>query len=162
MREGTLDATSPTQFVEALGLHWESSGGTRMSGRVLGWLTISHPAEQTAAELAAVLSASKGSISTATRSLLQLGLIEKVSVPGERAVRFRIAPGAWRHALHVSIELARGYRQLAELGLAALPADSPADRERLREMHDVHAFLESEYPKLLERYDAWRAAKEDA
>jgi DNA-binding transcriptional regulator GbsR (MarR family) len=133
-----------------------------MSGRVLGWLTVSHPPEQTASELAEALSASKGSISTATRSLLQLGLIEKVSVSGERAVRHRIAPGAWRHALLASIHLTRRFRQLAEQGLAALPADSPAGRERLQEMHDVHAFFESEYPKLLERYDAWRAAKEDA
>lgn len=49
-----------------------------MVGRALGWLLVCEPPEQSAAELAETLQASKGSISTATRVLLRLGFIERV------------------------------------------------------------------------------------
>jgi hypothetical protein len=61
------------QLVEDTGLHFESAGLPRMTGRVLGWLSICHPLQQAAAELAAASSASSGSISTTARSLVHMG-----------------------------------------------------------------------------------------
>ena len=63
-------------FVEEVGLFFEQSGMPRMAGRILGWLLISDPSHQTTSELAEVLLASKGSISTMTRLLIRIGLIE--------------------------------------------------------------------------------------
>lgn len=150
------------QFAEELGLLWETSGAPRMAGRVLGWLLVCDPAEQTAAELAHALSASKGSISTTTRSLIAVGLIEKVAIPGQRSARLRITPGAWSRVLHAKVAAMTRFREMAERGLDALPADDAERRARLQEMHDTYAFFEREYPKLLDQYDEWRAAREDA
>ena len=72
------------KFIEEVGIVFEQTGLPRMAGRVFGWLLISDPPYQSPAELAEVLMASKGSISTTTRLLLQLGLVERFIIPGER------------------------------------------------------------------------------
>ena len=81
--------------VEEWGLLFEQSGLPRMAGRVLGWLLVCDPPEQTAAQVVEALSASKGSISTTLRLLERFGLVEPVGRPGERRTYFRIAPGAF-------------------------------------------------------------------
>lgn len=153
--------TDTLQFAEEMGLLWESSGGPRMAGRVLGWLLVCDPAEQTAAELATALSASKGSISTTTRSLIQMRLVEKVAIAGQRSVRLRITPGAWRRVLHEQIATITSLRELASRGLDSTDGHDESHRARLQEMHHTYAFFELEYPKLLVRYDEWRASLED-
>ena len=77
-------------FVEEVGLFFEQTGMPRMAGRILGWLLISDPPHQSTDELAGGLIASKGSISTNTRLLIQIGLIERLSLPGVRHDYFRI------------------------------------------------------------------------
>ncbi|MBA3470937.1 MAG: hypothetical protein H0T53_14985 [Herpetosiphonaceae bacterium] len=69
-----MEATQRTharQFVEKVGLLYEQVGLQRMAGRILGWLLICDPPAQSAADLAAALDASKGSISGITRQLFQ-------------------------------------------------------------------------------------------
>src|SRR5580693_10368182 len=84
------------RFIESLGMQLElEAGAPRMVGRVLGWLLVCDPPEQSAAELAERLQASKGSISTATRLLLRMGMIERVRLRGERFDRFIARPEAW-------------------------------------------------------------------
>ena len=50
-------------FVEDVAVFLESFGLLRMAGRILAWLLICEPPEQSAADLARVLQASKGAIS---------------------------------------------------------------------------------------------------
>ena len=76
-------------FVEEVGIAFEQTGLPRMAGRVFGWLLISDPPYQSSTELAEALMASKGSISTTTRLLIQLGLAERFVIPGERHDNFR-------------------------------------------------------------------------
>jgi len=68
------------RFVEEVGISFEDMSLPRMAGRILGWLFISDPPYQSIGELAEALMASKGSISTMTRLLTQLNLIERFSL----------------------------------------------------------------------------------
>jgi DNA-binding transcriptional regulator GbsR (MarR family) len=71
-----VDNVGVERFIEELGMQFElEAAAPRMLGRVLGWLLVCDPPEQSAAELAERLQASKGSISTATRLLLRMGMI---------------------------------------------------------------------------------------
>src|ERR687888_775303 len=91
-----MNQAAVERFVEELGVYFELEAGTpRMIGRTLGWLLVCDPPEQSAADLAELLQASKGSISTATRVLLRMGFIERVRFRGERFDRFRARPEAW-------------------------------------------------------------------
>jgi len=141
------------QFIETVGLSFELVGLPRMAGRILGWLLISNPPHQSPSELAAVLQASKGSISTMTRLLMQLGLIERTSLPGKRRDYFRIKPNAWAELTKQRITQIKTFRQIAEQGLKLIDDSAPPLRQRLEEMHAVHAFLEQELPLMMERWE---------
>ncbi len=146
-----------THFVEEMGLMFESVGLPRMAGRIFGWLLISDPAQQSSADLAAVLQASKGSISSMTRLLIQLGLIERTSVPGDRRDYFQVKPHAWSHMTEQRLAQIAAFRQLAEKGLDLLKDDPPFLQRRLREMRDIHAFWERELPQLNQRWEQEQA-----
>ena len=132
---------------------FELVGFPRMSGRIFGWLLISNPPQQSTSDLAEMLQASKGSISTMTRLLIQIGLIERVSLPGDRRDYFQIKPHAWSQMTKQRMAQIAAFRQLAERGLH-LMAESPIPlKKRLQEMHDIHAFWERELPLLDERWE---------
>jgi DNA-binding transcriptional regulator GbsR (MarR family) len=140
-------------FVEEVGLMFELAGLPRMSGRIFGWLLISNPQQQSHSELAEVLQASKGSISTMTRLLIQIGLIERLSLPGERRDYFQIKPNAWTQMTKQRMAQIVAFRELAEKGLDLLKHEPPRQQQRLQEMRDIHAFLEREMPRLDERWE---------
>lgn len=141
------------QFIEEVGLSFESVSLPRMAGRVFGWLLISNPPHQSPAELADVLQASKGSISTMTRLLVQLSLIERISLPGQRRDYFRIKPNAWAELSKQRLAQITAFRKLAEQGLKLLEQDEPLLSQRLEEMRDVHTFWEQELPLMTQRWE---------
>ena len=144
------------RFVEEVGIFFEQSGLPRMAGRILGWLLISDPPHQTTSELAEVLLASKGSISTITRLLIRIGLIERTSLPGERHDYFCLKPGAWHQMFKDSLVQVTAARQLAEHGLELLEGKAHVNRLSLKEMRNMYTFFERELPVLLERWEQER------
>lgn len=139
------------RFIDAAG-QWlaKSVGLPKMTGRVLGWLLVCDPPEQTAAQLAEALQASKGSISGATGMLTRAGLVDRLHIRGERADRFRVRPGAWDDQIRdPSIAEARA---LIRLGLDALADRPPAQRARLEELDVFYEWWEQRMPGL---YDEW-------
>lgn len=142
-------------FIEEVGIVFEQTGLTRMSGRMFGWLLISKPQYQSASELAEVLMASKGSISTTVRLLAQMGIVERFIIPGERHDHFRLKKDALlmiiRHGLEDEVKM---FRNLAERGLALMKKEPPERKHWLEEMHDRYAFLEKSFTSLMEEYDS--------
>ncbi len=128
-------------------------GLPRMLGRVLGALMISDPPERSAEELAEGLEASRGSISQTTRSLIQMGLVQRWSRPGERRDYFRIKPGAWGEIMRREMEALHGFREMAERGLHLLDSKDPGARRSLEEMRDFYTYWEREMPAVLERWE---------
>lgn len=140
-------------FVEEVGLIFEGVGLPRMSGRIFGWLLISNPPQQSHGELAEILKASKGSISTMTRLLIQISLIERISLPGDRRDYFQIKSHAWSQMTKQRIAQITAFRQLAEKGLDLLGDTPPLLKHRLEEMHAIHTFWERELPLLDQRWE---------
>jgi len=140
-------------YVEEFGMSFEQHGLPRMVGRVLGTLLVSDPPERSAEELAEELRASRGSISSATRTLVQMGLVQRFSRPGERRDRFRVRPGAWRELMRRESASLRAFREMAERGLELMGAADPDAKRGLEEMRDLYVFWERELPALLDRYE---------
>jgi predicted transcriptional regulator len=140
-------------YVEEFGLLFGQFGLSRMLGRVLGVLMISDPPECSAGELAEALGASRGSISQTTRSLIQMGLVQRRARPGERRDYFRIKPGAWGGIMRREMEALGGFRETAERGLELLDSEDPDARRGLEEMRDFYAYWEKEMPAVLERWE---------
>ncbi len=143
-------------FVEEVGIFFEQQGMPRMAGRILGWLMISDPPHQTTTELTQALLASKGSISTMTRLLIRLGLIERISLPGQRRDYFRIKEGAWHQMLKESLVQITAFRELIERGLGLIEDKAHFNRQWLEEMRDMYTFFEREFPAMMERWEQER------
>lgn len=148
-------------LLEEVGIVFESTGLPRMAGRMFGWLLISDPPYQSPAELAGVLMASKGSISTTVRLLSQLGFIERYIIPGERHDHFRLRENALKRTVKRGIEdEIKMFRELADRGLELMKDEIPERLQWLEQMHDRYAFLEKAFPEMMERYDRKKAEKQ--
>ncbi len=143
-------------FVEDIGLYFEQMGLPRMAGRILGVLLISNPPEQSIIDLGEILQASKSSISTNTRLLDEMGLIERVPSPLPRQVAFRFSKGGWLVFMRMHLRLMASLHQIAERGLGLLENEDPALSERLQEAHDMFSAIEEELPALLRRVEEKR------
>jgi DNA-binding transcriptional regulator GbsR (MarR family) len=141
------------RFVEDVGLFYEQFGLPRMAGRILGWLMICNPPEQSLADLGQALQASKGSISTMTRLLLQTGSVVRTTQPGDRRDYVSIPQGALTQMLAARVKSLSRMRELAVQGLEALEGTPSEQRLRLRELHDMYVFLEREIPLLVNRWE---------
>ena len=141
------------RYVEDFGLLFGQFGLSRMLGRVLGVLMISDPPERSAGVLAEALGASRGSISQTTRSLIQMGLVERRARPGERRDYFCVKPGAWGGLMRREMDALGGFRETAERGLALLGSREPNVRRNLEEMRDFYAYWEEEMPTVLDKWE---------
>lgn len=142
------------QYVEEVALYFEGVGLTRMAGRIIGWLLICDPPHQSMAQLCEALQASKSSISVATRQLLQLYLIERLSIPGDRRGYYRASDDMWNRSFKARMHQLAELRALAERGLKLLQSGDDSRRyKRLELMRDMNEFMEREFPKLLEKWE---------
>ena len=148
------------KFVEEVGIVFEQTGLPRMAGRIFGHLMICDPPYQSPSQLVDALIASRGSISTMTRLLSQLGVIERFCLPGERQTYFQISSNAWKHLTgHGLADEIRLFRQLADHGLEIMANKKHTSRKWLEEMRDIYAFLEKEFPVLWQRWEQEQKAK---
>ena len=142
-------------FIEEVGIVFEQTGLPRMSGRMFGWLLISDPPYQSASELAEVLMASKGSISTTIRLLVQMGIVERFIIPGQRHDHFRLKEDALlmiiRHGLEDEVKM---FRDLAERGLTLMKKEPEARKQWLEEMHSRYEYLEKALTNSMKEYNS--------
>lgn len=139
-------------FVDEVAEFFAREGLPLISGRVLGWLLVCDPPEQSPAQIAEALQVSRSSLSTAVRLLTPGGPVETVRRPGDRNAYLRIAADGWSRMLERRYAQASGFREVTEHGLRAL-RDAPAERrERLANVNDLYRFLESELPALFRRW----------
>ena len=113
-----------------------------MAGRMWGWLLLCDPPEQTAAEIAEALDASRGAISGTARILTSAGFIRRTTRRGDRREYFSAPPEALDSMLQSAGVVYRRLREIAEHGLAAA-GDSSSAKARLEEFRDVIAFIET-------------------
>jgi len=158
---GNNSRAEEKHFVEDVGIAFEQTGLPRTAGRIFGWLLISDPSHQSTSELAEVLMASRGSISSMTRLLIQIGLIERISLTGIRHGYFQLRPDTWQHMIkHGLDDEVKMFRELAEHGLELLADKDPLTRKGLEEMRDIYTFFEREFPALAERWEQERKGKQ--
>jgi DNA-binding transcriptional regulator GbsR (MarR family) len=143
-------------FIEDISLYFEQMGLPRMAGRVLGVLLISDPPQQSLNDLCEMLQASKSSVSTTTRLLTEMGLIERVPSPKPRQVSFQFRTGGWVTFMRMRLRLMATLHQIAERGLELLQDKDAALREHLQEAHDMFSLIEDQLPQLLARVEANR------
>jgi DNA-binding transcriptional regulator GbsR (MarR family) len=114
--------------------------------RVLGWMVVCEPAEQTAVDVQNELTLSAGSVSTSLRYLGEIGLVDRVSRPGDRRIFYRLDTDGWELVLQQRF---RAFNEIRVVADKAVGASSGEANDRLHEMRDTWAFLEARAADLL-------------
>ncbi len=145
-------------FADHMGRHYARRYAfPPMAGRVLGYLLVCDPPEQTIAELSEALLASRSAITGALEVLERLHAIERSRAAGERMDRVRVdLASAQSRGFDVS-----EYQELGDLareGLEVLGDASPERRATLLEMAAFADWLVERTRALQQEWEAHREA----
>ena len=136
-------------------------GMAPMVGRVLGYLAVCEPREQSIAQLAEALLASRSAIAGAVNALENLDLIHRSRAAGERMDRVRIDLSSAR-GMGFDVSEYREQGELAREGLQTI-ADASAERRAvLLELAAFADFLAERIPALEQDWKTHREALRDA
>src|SRR5262245_11827320 len=100
----------------------EYAGLPPITGRILGWLMICDPPEQSAGEVAEAIGASRASLTTNMRLLTASGLVRRLTRPGERTTYFRLDDDAWEKVIRRRMAYMATFREIAQDGLRLVGA----------------------------------------
>lgn len=148
---------SRESFVEEIGLVWEAAGSSRMDGRIIAYLMITNVPYVSSAELASALQVSAGSVSLATRRLVESGFIRRHAVPGQRSHYFRVDDDVWGSFLAGERRYLERQEQLATQAITLLGPEEETPRRRLSNMRDYMRWLRSNHHELLARWQKYRS-----
>lgn len=156
--------TAPEQlaFVDRVGRHFAKQYGVPpATGRLVGWLLICDPPQQTAAAIAEALGISRSAVGGAVTMLEAWGVVRRTRRPGERADRIVMAGGFGSDSLG-RVDEYETLARFARDGLELLAGASAEQRARLLEMAAFSDFLIERLPRLADEWrehrDAMRAA----
>lgn len=139
----SLDESTILPWIERVAAFWtEQSGLPPITGRIVGWLMICDPPEQSAGQIADGIGASRASLTSSMRLLAAIGLVHSARTPGERTVRYRIDDNAWEMTLRRRIASLTSFRKITTDGLAMLGKENPR-AARIRAADEIYAWAET-------------------
>jgi len=144
-------------YIEETGLVFEGFGMTRMAGRILGFLLVSDKDESSFDEIRDALHASKGSISGTTRQLMQIGLVEPVSLPGDRKTYYRITKIELGDMLKSRMQMFSKFSEVLEKGREMRKQDDDISKW-LQEASTFYNWIGDEIDQVI---DKWHEQKDD-
>ena len=118
----------------------DQEGLPPITGRILGHLMICEPAEQSAADIATAIKASRASMTSNIRTLLAVGLIRRRTRAGDRTAYYRIDDDAWEAALRRRIEGMVKFEDIAAQGLQLVGPDT-LRASRLHAAYNVYRWI---------------------
>jgi DNA-binding transcriptional regulator GbsR (MarR family) len=127
-------------FIERNAIQAETSGLPRIAGRLIG-IFLLDGGPISFAELAERMQASRASVSTNTRLLERLGIIERVAMRGERQDFFSLRANPFLIVLEQSIADCQRFTSYVDelLAVSPLPADATARLLQAQDFHQVTA-----------------------
>jgi DNA-binding transcriptional regulator GbsR (MarR family) len=111
-----------------------------ITGRILGWLLVCDPPEQSAGEIADAIGASRASLTTSMRLLTAGDLVRRRHRPGDRTTYFHIDDDAWEKVIRQRIVGMASLREITEDAMALIGPDSER-ASRVRAAHEFFGWL---------------------
>jgi hypothetical protein len=134
-----MDQQKRADYVERWARMVESQGQTRISGRIYAHLATAEEPYLSLQELADQLGVSRASVSTNTRHLIDLGMVQRVAVPGSRGEHYGLDIHGTQSMLARAAQAARLLEALAVEGVALQPRAITPGTQSLRAMSEVYA-----------------------
>src|ERR1700722_712412 len=149
-----MATTAELAFADRAGSFYAREYGfPPVTGRLLGYLVVRAPAQQTIADLAEALLASRSAITGAVKSLEGYHAVRRTRAAGDRVDRISIDPAAGLAPKGFDAALYREQAELAREALDLLSPDAPtARRAVLEEAAAFYDFLARRLPEVLKEW----------
>jgi hypothetical protein len=112
-----------------------------IAGRILGWLMICDPPEQSAEEIAIAIGASRASLTTNLRLLNRIGFVRQLTRPGARTTYYRVDDHAWEAVVRRQIVSLTALGEITQAGME-LVGPSTTRATRIRAAHDIFRWMQ--------------------
>lgn len=150
--EDALHRTTPSQdtklsaneedgigrFIEQMGLYAQGDGVARIAGRLFGYFVV-HGGPVSFADLAQALQVSRASVSTNARTLVSIGMIERVTRPGDRQDYYQLAESPFLRMIETYIKRMRAMQEILQQADKSIPRHMTATHRRLAQMSDFYS-----------------------
>ncbi|MEU0567115.1 transcriptional regulator [Nonomuraea sp. NPDC005983] len=138
---GDADREQLLEWVERVATFCNEAWGLApITGRILGWLLICTPSEQSAGDIADAIGASRASLTSNMRLLTSIGLVRRHTRAGERTAYYRIEDDAFEKVVRRRLAAFAAFGAIAEEGLKLGVADEARTR-RIRSAQQSIALL---------------------
>ena len=142
-----------SQFIEEMGLLTESEGLPRIAGRIMGLLIIEDEAVGFS-ELSARLKVSRASVSTNTRLLETLGIIERTARVGERQDFFQISTNPYLRFLQGASDRLSRSKEVVQRAQTTLGQRHKVAGVRLEELYAYFDGVSEAYETLIAKFSS--------
>ncbi|MEV5743866.1 transcriptional regulator [Microbispora rosea] len=128
------------EWAERVAMYLARDGVPPIAGRVLGWLMICNPREQSAGQISEAIGASRASLTSNLRLLTGMGFLTWRTRPGERTVYYRMADEAWAVVVRRQIAGIAAFLDITSQGLDLVGADTD-QAARIRQAHAAFEWM---------------------
>ena len=139
-------------YIEENGILFERLGMTRMAGRVFGYLIVSDKKEASFDDIRLALKASKGSISGTTKQLVNAGLIQPVSLSGDRKTYFRLNKIEVGKILEARLQLFVKFSEMISKG-GSLKKNEDELTDWLKELSTFYDWIGGEIKEIIVKWE---------
>jgi hypothetical protein len=134
------------EWVERVAMYLARDGVPPIAGRVLGWLMVCDPPEQSAGQISEAIGASRASLTSNLRLLTSMGFLTWRTRPGERTVYYRMAEDAWAAVVRQQVAGITSFLAITRDGLDLVGPDD--DRSaRIQQAHATFAWMADVFDK---------------
>jgi len=156
-----MDRDKVLIFADHMGRFYaQRYGFPPVTGRLIGYLSVCEPMQQSINDIADALLTSRSAINNAIKTLEAQKLIHRSRPAGTRADLISISPLGWENTGFEPSE----YQEMAGLareGLELLQDASPERRQALEAAASLGDFLTEKLPQLYEEWIAYRKNQEN-
>lgn len=132
------DKDSVLEWVERISMYLARDGVPPIAGRVLGWLMVCDPPEQSAGQISDAISASRASLTSNLRLLTTMGFLTSRTRPGNRTTYYRMADDAWSIVVRRQIAAMASFLELSRDGITLA---GPGNDDRVRQAHRTFEWM---------------------
>jgi DNA-binding transcriptional regulator GbsR (MarR family) len=137
----------------------ERYGFPPVTGRLIGYLSVCDPMQQTINEIAATLLTSRSAINNAINQLETQGLVTRMRPAGTRADLISFNPDGWKHTGFDPSEYTHTVALLRE-GLELLGKNQTQQRQGLEIAVSLNEFMSERLPQIFDEFMAYHQKKQ--